>query len=136
MNLPSSSHFVTRTMPEPSQTINFIRSARFDRKTKISPQKESACNALATLATRPCTPTRKPIGCDATSTFTSPRGPINLAPMLAQRRHVDFRFEHRNLLHHFHRMKHFDIAFCHNTLAAFCKGNLTKRPGMARCRDS
>ena len=35
---PSSSHFVTRTMPLPSHAKSFTRSDRFERKIKTSPQ--------------------------------------------------------------------------------------------------
>jgi len=35
---PSSSHFVTRTMPLPSHAKSLTRSNRFERKIKTSPQ--------------------------------------------------------------------------------------------------
>ena len=76
MNALSSSHFVIRTIPVPSQKIILSRSFRFDLKTKTLPQYGSAPNACATIATKPWTPRRKSIGRDATNTFKSPRRPI------------------------------------------------------------
>jgi len=78
--LPSSSHFVARTSPEPSKTRSFKQPDRFERNTKTSPLYGSPPNPSATSATRPCTPRRKSIGCVATHTRSPPRTAINVRP--------------------------------------------------------
>ena len=47
---PSSSHFVTRTMPLPSHAKSFTRSDHFERKIKTSPQYGLARSASLTRA--------------------------------------------------------------------------------------
>ena len=60
---PSSSHFVTRTMPLPSHAKSFTRSDRFERKIKTSPQYGLARSASLTSADSVCTLFRKSTGC-------------------------------------------------------------------------
>ncbi len=74
---PCSSHLVARMMPVPSHASSLIRSARFDRKTKISPPYGSAPSVCATRAASPWTPRRKSTGCVATHTRSPARAAIN-----------------------------------------------------------
>ncbi|WRY35880.1 hypothetical protein RPE78_17470 (plasmid) [Thioclava litoralis] len=52
----------TNTSPVPSQTINLRRSLRFERKTKIAPEKGSRSNSACIIPARPSIPFRKSTG--------------------------------------------------------------------------
>jgi len=77
---PSSSHFVTRTMPLPSHARSFTRSDRFERKMKISPQYGLARSASVTSADNVWTLLRKSTGCVANMIFRSARNEITRHP--------------------------------------------------------
>jgi hypothetical protein len=80
VNRPSSSHFVTRTMPLPSHAKSFTRSDRFERKMKTSPQYGLARSASVTSADKVCTLFLKSTGCAANMIFRSAENEITRHP--------------------------------------------------------